>query len=504
MPIAKVQLPDGRVAKFEVAEGTSPQEVEQFALTKFSPEAEQPASEEVGPTEAAITGFGQGVTAGFGEEAVAGLASPFIYGMSRLIEGLGYDTKGLADKTLKEIYQEEVAKSREGLQQVEEQQPAAYLGGEIAGSIAGAGKVAGAARARGVSLPSLRTGTRAQRAGKAAVAGGASAGLYGAGTAEEGERLQEAGKALLAGGAISGALPIAGKITESKKAVALADNVKDMARNAYKRASEQGGLLKASFVDKFIDAAEKAQPQTRAGKILAGDDEVSSLAKKMQLLRGKPIDLDEAREIDQILGDSIDKFFKEGRLQAEGKKILDIQSKFRNMIENAPLREIASSKDGFESLKEARRLWAKSRKLEDIQKIIARADQMDNPATGIKTGFRTLANNPKRLRGFSKKEQALIKKAATSGMMTDALRVMGSRLIPIGATLSGKGFGTMAATQLGTGLSREAATRSQQLKALKVIDEILKDVPVGQKQLGGRYTPSPAAIAPIVGGNDGS
>jgi len=124
--------------------------------------------------------------------------------------------------------------------------------------------------------------------------------------------------------------------------------------------------------------------------------------------------------------------------------------------------------------------------------------------SGIKTGFRTLANNPKRLRGFSKKEQALIKKAATSGMMTDALRVMGSRLIPIGATLSGKGFGTMAATQLGTGLSREAATRSQQLKALKVIDEILKDVPVGQKQLGGRYTPSPAAIAPIVGGNDGS
>jgi hypothetical protein len=31
MPIAKVQLPDGRIAKFEVAEGTTPQEVEAFA-----------------------------------------------------------------------------------------------------------------------------------------------------------------------------------------------------------------------------------------------------------------------------------------------------------------------------------------------------------------------------------------------------------------------------------------------------------------------------------------
>lgn len=47
MPIAKVQMPDGRIAKFEVAEGTSPAEVEQFASQQFgnAPAAEKPKSE---------------------------------------------------------------------------------------------------------------------------------------------------------------------------------------------------------------------------------------------------------------------------------------------------------------------------------------------------------------------------------------------------------------------------------------------------------------------------
>lgn len=47
MPIAKVQMPDGRIAKFEVAEGTSPAEVEQFASQQFgsAPAKEAPKSE---------------------------------------------------------------------------------------------------------------------------------------------------------------------------------------------------------------------------------------------------------------------------------------------------------------------------------------------------------------------------------------------------------------------------------------------------------------------------
>jgi hypothetical protein len=39
MPIAKVQFPDGRIGRFEVPEGTTPEEVEAFAMETFK---EQP------------------------------------------------------------------------------------------------------------------------------------------------------------------------------------------------------------------------------------------------------------------------------------------------------------------------------------------------------------------------------------------------------------------------------------------------------------------------------
>jgi hypothetical protein len=49
MPIAKVQLPDGRIAKFEVPEGTSPQEVEAFAAQSLGggQTAPAPAAQDV-------------------------------------------------------------------------------------------------------------------------------------------------------------------------------------------------------------------------------------------------------------------------------------------------------------------------------------------------------------------------------------------------------------------------------------------------------------------------
>lgn len=42
MPIAKVQMPDGRVARFEVPEGTTPEQVQAFAAQQASPQAPAP------------------------------------------------------------------------------------------------------------------------------------------------------------------------------------------------------------------------------------------------------------------------------------------------------------------------------------------------------------------------------------------------------------------------------------------------------------------------------
>ncbi len=50
MPIAKVQLQDGRIARFEVPEGTTPQEVESFASSQF--QADGPATPQAEATKA--------------------------------------------------------------------------------------------------------------------------------------------------------------------------------------------------------------------------------------------------------------------------------------------------------------------------------------------------------------------------------------------------------------------------------------------------------------------
>ena len=42
MPIARVQTPDGRIARFEVPEGTTPKQVEAFAAQHFG--VEKPAA----------------------------------------------------------------------------------------------------------------------------------------------------------------------------------------------------------------------------------------------------------------------------------------------------------------------------------------------------------------------------------------------------------------------------------------------------------------------------
>src|SRR5574340_253595 len=66
MPIAKVQLEDGRVARFEVPEGTTPDQVTQFAQSQFSQPSQSKGdtlelSKEPGTLELLGKGFKSGI-----------------------------------------------------------------------------------------------------------------------------------------------------------------------------------------------------------------------------------------------------------------------------------------------------------------------------------------------------------------------------------------------------------------------------------------------------------
>lgn len=465
---------------------------QEYQTEQPTQEATQP--KEIGKTEAAITGFGQGASLGFGDEIIAALSAPVIYGGSRLAEAAGFNTQGLADKSLAETYRAEQQKGQQGIEQAAEQQPAAFLGGELAGAVVGGGKMAKLAP-KGLAQ-GMRTGGLPARMAKGAALGAGTSAVYGAGVANPDEIAQSAGESALAGGALGAAIPVAGQILKSKPAQVTAKQIRQAASQAYKKAAQQGGVLKSKVINSFIDEASSLTPQTAEGKLLAGDDPFTKLVDNVKLLRNKNISLQGAQEIDEILGNKIDSFFdpKTGRLTKEGLKIQKTQQAFRKSIENAGVGDVVGSKSGFDALKEGRKLWSQAAKIDDIERIIARADQADNPATALRSGFRTLSNNPSRLRGFTNEERLAIKKAAKTGIITDTLRVMGSRLLPIGAMATGGGVGGVAATQLGSISARGLAGKAQAKKAEKVLQTIYGR---GVKQLP-RYPLSPALAAPIV------
>jgi len=280
------------------------------------------------------------------------------------------------------------------------------------------------------------------------------------------------------------------KMAESKRTglapKLTSSEIKEMSRESYKFADDSGGTLKATVTDKFVDKIKSLDNQTSAGQIFSGENAISDLAKRVddpaEGLRGKTLSLQAAQEIDEKLGEMIEKNTTLGKVDKVGVKFIEMQDEFRDLIENATESDLIGGKDGFEALKRGRALWSASLRQADIEKILERADQMDNPVKGIQTGFRTLANNPKRMRGYTKQEQKLIKEAAKTGIGTDLLRLAGSRLIPIitgvGAvtTLNPASLLAVGGTAASGALARKAATKIQTKKANRLSNEVQKRV----------------------------
>ena len=243
-----------------------------------------------------------------------------------------------------------------------------------------------------------------------------------------------------------------------------ADDVKTMANQAYKTAEQKGGILNESFINRLADEAKLLDKQTNIGKAIAGQTPINSIKEVLTKFKNQKLNLQSLQELDEALGDQIDKYVINGQITKEGLPILKLQNKLRDLVDN---------EDGFDALKEGRVLWSKQAKLRDIERIINRAEMSDNPATTIKAGFRTLFNNANKVKYFNKTEKKLIKKAATTGIITDSLRTIGSRLIPISSIVAGGGLPSTMASTLTSTASRNLASKLQVAKAEKLAEAII-------------------------------
>lgn len=401
----------------------------------------------------------QGSTFGFADEVTDRIGA----GIASLATGEPYsDMLKMARET-----------TQEELDRQQKERPFISMGSQIAGSII-PGVASGATRAGSGLANWVRGGGLGARAGKGALVGAGAGGLYGLGAGVDQEKAKSALGGAVLGGAVGAASPYVGaaisRAIKKKPEQITAQKLREMASKAYQKADKVGGELSPEFTDQFVNQAQKElipdDPLVAAMKSMRPAQEA---AEDIGLFAGQPMSLSRAQALDEQLGDMISSNYGLKGVNKTGKKLQDVQGILREMIANADDKFVTGGKEGFEALTEGRDLWSKAMKMADVERIIKRAEMTDNPATAIKTGFRTLANNPKKMRGYTEEERKLIEKAAKSGVIADALRTMGSRLMPI-VTFGASGgspaatLGTMAASDA----LRGAATRSQLSKAEKL------------------------------------
>jgi hypothetical protein len=159
-----------------------------------------------------------------------------------------------------------------------------------------------------------------------------------------------------------------------------------------------------------------------------------------------------------------------------------MQTILRGKIDRADPAMFIGGKQGFETVKEARKYWAAQMRMRDVERIIDNAEYFEQPSTAIKTGFRTLLRNGDRLKGYTGKEVAAMKKAARTGMVPGIFKMAGSGLIPIaaggaGMAAAGAAGGLAAIPAYAVQQGSKAIANSMQLGRAQVVSrEIAKRV----------------------------
>lgn len=221
-----------------------------------------------------------------------------------------------------------------------------------------------------------------------------------------------------------------------------------------------GGMLKPVIPNSWADNALKILPQSQEAKTVFGQESpIAKMIERIQNLRDKPMSLQGTLEIDKGLGDlaheNVDP--KTGIVTAEGNKYLQLQRSLRDLWENASPNDTIGGKAGFDLAKEGRNMWAAAARMNDVERIVNRANMTTNPAQAIKSGMTNFMSNPVRTRGWNAEELAAGHRAAKTGIVSGAIKLGSNRFVApmVGATIGGPIGGPIGAG-IGSGVAEGA------------------------------------------------
>ena len=282
--------------------------------------------------------------------------------------------------------------------------------------------------------------------------------------------------------------------------------LKGQAGQQYKFAEEAGAVFKRNAYNKFSTGLESTLRKEGLYKTL--HPRVFAALERIKDTKGNVSleNMEILRRISQAAGSSMDA--SERRLASMLVDDLD------NFVETAgPTTLTKGSSEAVSALTDARDLWKRAKKTEIIDDLKASAElraEANYNQSGMENALRrklvNLADNPKKLRIFSKEEQELIKSTAKGGPIQNALRLAG-KLSPTGAIPAaiggGAGFalggpyGAVLLPMLG-GATRQGATQL----GLRNIEQLRNRLALGYQPIPQVSTRgligSREAIAPII------
>jgi hypothetical protein len=220
----------------------------------------------------------------------------------------------------------------------------------------------------------------------------------------------------------------------------------DNAGKLYKIADDKGGTILPNANNRFLDTKiAELNKQTPQERIFAGDNAVTKTAADFNAaLRDQPLSLESTQGIDRNIGDRIGVALRAGE-DGVAAQLVKMRNALRDHVENAVEADTAGGTEGFKAVSDARKGWSVAVRMQELEQMRERALGTANVQTSVKNQVNSMTSNPDRLRGWTDGEIAALKAAGKTGNLDEVYRTLGSRLVPIGASVTGGIAGGIAA-----------------------------------------------------------
>lgn len=359
----------------------------------------------------------------------------------------------------------------------EQANPVASTTGTVAGTVAPfvvGGAIPAVAKTLGM------TGNLGTRVAMGSISG---AGISAADAGVRGGDAEDVRNAATVGGALGGALPVVGKVVGSvfkggaRPAKApMASTQKAGASASYEAAKKSGAVLDPATMNvlgyDIRQLADDFGAIMPSGKVVKGFGNAKAAMKAVEEYSKGPISVAQALKLRNMFANVAGSSSKPER--ALGVQMLD---KLDEFFDTLPDRAFTSGNgpEAMQVLRAAKDEYARAARTGTIEKLIRNARLDGGGEQAIRSQFRQLLKNDKRMRGFSPEEIAAMEDFVTRGSPVGNL----FRLLARGGGLPAAG---LSMTGVQTGMNRMAQTGAAELR-----DMVASGSGAPVKETGGEF-----------------